>query len=116
MTIITTYPLIIDLLIVGLDRLRFGWCQGAHARDCNGRIARFDGIGVHGEPVSFSSYGALGGHNVIDMMRARDALWKCLGARGVGFGSLNEWNDAPGRTQDEVIALYQDTIDKGSAA
>ena len=101
-----------NLLSTGLDRLRTrGWCQNAHARDAKGKPARFDGYGTaHGAPVSYSAYGAVGGHDVLDMVRAREALWKRLGARQVGFGSLADWNDAQERTQGEVVALYQDTI------
>lgn len=104
-------PSAIGILHVALGRLRVhGWCQGAHARDAKGKPARFDGVGAHGKPENYSAYGALGGHDVVDMLRAREALWRHLGARQIGFGSLIEWNDAPERTQAEVVTLYQDTI------
>jgi hypothetical protein len=103
---------VIAILMQGLVRLReIGWTQGAYARHANGRMYRFDWR-KEGDPgpASFSAQGAICGNDVLDMMHARDRLWRTLGARQAGFCSMAAWNDAPERTRAEVVALYEEAI------
>lgn len=87
----------------------FGWCQGAFARDPSGSpyFARDK------EAVAFCARGAL--------IRAGLALglasnWADLAQAQITeqisaaiFCRLDEWNDDPGRTKAEVVALLRGT-------
>lgn len=67
-----------------------GWCQGQLVNDCG-------------------QYCSLGAINAVDQndigLEAKNALRHIL-----SVGSVGLWNDAPGRTVVEVLALYDDAI------
>lgn len=82
-----------------------GWTQGACARDVAGK--EVDELSARA--VSFDALGALTragrdarpGEGGAAMAQLRDRI---------GFKTLGDWNDAPGRTQAEVLALVDAAI------
>ena len=83
--------------------LQRGWCQGAVARDVAGEEVPAGSP----EAVAWCLTGALqrayGFYNLTDKLAESLAKVEAR-LRGVG-GSASEWNDAPDRTQGEVVAL-----------
>ena len=81
------------------DYLAQGWCQGAYARNAAGKSARADAF----EARAWCLYGAQFctwlGNNII--IREAVALHNWLSLHGY----TSEWNDAPSRTQAEVVAV-----------
>jgi hypothetical protein len=93
-----------ELITAGADRLeRMGWCQGSFAQDKNDQSVPPDDE----EACSFCAVGAMRavGQNVL-IGRAIHAL--SLAASR----TITRWNDDPGRTKDEVIALMRRTAAK----
>jgi len=97
----------VERLERGLERIRRGWCQGALSRDANG-IDCCD-IQETGPPMSWCMIGAVAGqvnecsilfHKAIDEIFADECL-----------GGIDSWNDEPGRTQSEVIAVFERAIE-----
>jgi hypothetical protein len=96
-----------------------GWTQAAYARDGNGRVlgaSEYDSQGT-----CFCAIGAVRTaliSNVPIEERSFEGPWEfsaraeSLLHRAVAPYAVNlfEWNDAPGRTRDEVIALYDRAI------
>jgi hypothetical protein len=90
--------------------LERGWTQNACARDAAGN--EVDELSM--KAVSFDALGALtragrdapreAVHDAIARLRA-----------GIGFATLGAWNDEPGRTQAEVLALVDRAISSASA-
>ena len=81
----------------------------------DGKMFRFDWD--RGQPaVAYSANGAIGGNDVVDMMKARVRLWEALGDGQAGYSNLSDWNDAPERTRAEVVALYEAAIESMVAA
>lgn len=95
-----------EVLIRGRARLEKGWCQGASARDENGYT-----VGAN-LPVatSFCIFGALTYEDRYDgTLDARQLVREVLGAK-LGDGAIATYNDAPGRTKEEVLALVDKAI------
>lgn len=104
-----------------------GWSQGAVARDGNGRpTALFGGTGgdtsraaVSREAVQFSLYAAIckatsdAGGRVERLALLWDVLYRHASVDGTPYGGTNhvhpviQFNDAEGRTKDEVLALLE---------
>jgi hypothetical protein len=99
--------------VVRLARLqleRTGWTQGAYARDQHGRPLQRD----YAEgAVCYCLAGAL--HDAARRLNAigsRDGLTLALDAVTAACGeNVQLWNDAKGRTRDEVLALLADVQD-----
>jgi hypothetical protein len=77
-----------------------GWCCGADARDCHGKaVAPSDSTAT-----AWSLLGALAfvseraGRGALE-----DALWGISGV--IPDWSLEDWNDAPGRSQAETMQM-----------
>lgn len=87
-----------------------GFCKGSSARDAKGIQTPFGGP----KAVQFCTSGAL-----CHLANCITEAWK--GAvralkQGLGIhGSLAYWNDAPERTQQEVLDAYDDAIDIAQA-
>lgn len=79
-----------------------GWCCGADARDCEGgEVAASDPTAT-----AWSLLGALvavSERRDADLAALQDALWGISGA--IPDVSLDGWNDADGRTQDETLRM-----------
>jgi hypothetical protein len=84
------------LLIEGRERIEQGWCQG-----------RFEAKG------SFCMLGAIRyDHQTTKWRRAaRKRLARALGLGQEADGNhIPNWNDAPGRTKDEVLQAFDRAI------
>ena len=81
-----------------------GWTQDAYARDINGECIY---SGAEENIVSYCIVGAL--QHIEAKNLAYGTLRKCLpfGSRGLLW-----WNDTIGRTQDEVLELFDKAIAK----
>jgi hypothetical protein len=97
-----------------------GWTQGAFYDDEDGRgcycLAGAVGAANAG-PVRL----AKGRVKVIFYSRIESiqSLSDCLGGKGRGHdavGLVTEWNDTPGRTQEDVLALIDQAIAKEAKA
>jgi hypothetical protein len=81
--------------------IEFGWCRGSDARDAHGAAV------PPGDPTAteWSLLGALGlvaAHGDVGLEQLATALAAL--AELIADPSLSHWNDAPGRTQEEVVA------------
>ncbi len=90
--------------------LERGWTQNACARDSAGN--EVDELSL--KAVSFDALGALTRAGRDAKVEARHEAISHLRA-GIGFKSLGDWNDEPGRTQAEVLALVDRAISSASA-
>lgn len=86
-----------------------GWTQGAGARNAYGVMVN---TGAD-EAVCFCAWGALR-HIAGDSIRnTNTGQVRCEAYRLLGHpdpSELAEWNDAPGRTQEEVVAAFARAI------
>lgn len=78
-------------------RLKRGWCQRANALD------------LEGHPVGSCNPRArrwcLAGATVGECEDARIYIYRALTTGEKRYRSVIEWNDCPGRTQEDVIAM-----------
>ena len=89
-----------------------GWCQTDDARDARGRQV------PPASPAAccWSLLGAIvassGGPERLSDRRTLADVAKASLAVGLATGeeSLRDWNDAPGRTSDEVVAAFDDAL------
>lgn len=82
-----------------------GWTQGACARDADGK--EVDEMSVRA--VSFDLLGALTRAGVGQPAQtSNDAMARLLDR--ISSKTLGDWNDAPGRTQAEAVALLDAAI------
>jgi len=95
-----------ELLIEGRARIARGWTQRVWARDAGGCASD----GTAAEAVCWCALGALAGAEVDHISRAMAELGAAL-PEGAHHG-VDEWNDAPGRTHEDVIALYDRAIER----
>ncbi len=87
-------PEVRDVLLGAADVIeRGGWCQGAYER--SGSFC------VSGAIRKASGWKA-DGHLTTICVDAHGALWQALGE------NMADWNDAPGRTQAEVVAKLRE--------
>ena len=84
------------------DYLKKGWCQGRAAQDDEGRFV------LSGSP-SAACWCLLGACSAAYHSGGTgiDPVSFAIKARHLGIPSLVLWNDAPGRTQAEVVALME---------
>jgi hypothetical protein len=91
-----------EILRRGRDRILDGWCQGADARDEQGREVP----PWSADARAWSILGAVAGAEavavpVVQLGRAVVALGQAAETQ-----SLGRWNDVVERTQEEVVALF----------
>jgi predicted Fe-S protein YdhL (DUF1289 family) len=87
------------VLRLAADYIRYGWCQGAHARDAQGRVCnRYES-----EAVAWSLVGAVQ-RAAIERRSEVGALYSALQEQA-GEHNLHAWNDARNRTQAEVLEV-----------
>jgi|SRR5947207_929590 len=80
---------VIQVLLRGRGNIEQGWCQGtARTREGVCLIAS-----LHGAP-NYETY-----------VEAHKLLLRAIGETGFARGGILEFNDAPGRTKDEVLAV-----------
>ena len=85
---------VIDALVRARGLVERGWCQGRYEADGQGETRAYCAVGA---------WLATGEQDVSLTLLVR-AL------RDAGHGHLIEWNDAPERTQADVLALYDAAI------
>jgi len=95
---------VIEVLKEAREKIRQGWCQGGPARDHR------DATISTGDPnaCKWCLFGALMAVTD-DWDGPRAAIKEFTGC------SLAEWNDAPGRTKAEVLALLDKAIERAEA-
>lgn len=82
-----------------------GWTQRTYARDANGNVVEE----TDGGAVAFCAAGACW---AVSSREARDALRRQVGleTNTPDWPSISAFNDAPDRTQQDVLALFDRTI------
>jgi hypothetical protein len=98
----TADPGLIPLLEAGLARISppGAWTQGYYARNAAGNPV----TSTAPEAVCWCAAGAIVAGPLAWWQAATRLLSEVVG------GSLADWNDEPGRTQDEVLAVYREAI------
>lgn len=76
-----------------------GWCQGVSTRPGGARCAAAVANQV---TTGYSYYGDERASRLKEAFRRR-----------IKYDSIGQWNDAPGRTAEEVIAVYEDIAKNG---
>lgn len=109
------------ILTKAREKVAKGWTQRALARDQNGEALMYPGDGgPYSTPVCWCSVGAV--HFTIleamkDLPRSQreathaQALDKLRNVLGNIPGALTAWNDRPGRTQAQVLAVFDRAIE-----
>lgn len=101
-----------EILIEARARIARGWVQGRFAQDNRGVLVH----SYSSEAVSWCLDGALiavgATSSYTDYHAAHDLVWGALGEPREPriSNSLTRWNDAEGRTQDEVLAVLDRAI------
>lgn len=90
-----------DMLIEARALVEKGWCQGYQAKDETGACVSHESAKAR----SFCAYGACWRAEGTVSGPASMALRRAFGSLGVGT-----WNDAPDRTQADVLALFDRAI------
>jgi hypothetical protein len=87
--------------MTALELIKQGWTQGASARDKDGKEV------VSGSPeaVKWSALGAI--CCSVDARLAKYERAKAKLAAVIGTANIIAWDDAPERTQAEVIAAFE---------
>ena len=95
-----------------------GWCQRATARDGNGDVV----YPLANTATAFCAIGAIhyaGGKGFDQYSKiailSRRYLWKAIAAR-TSSQIIEDYNDAPGRTKEEVIEVFDAAIQLAEAA
>jgi len=96
----------IRIMAEARERLVAGWCQGASARDASGRTV----TPSSSEARRWSILGALlasrNGGRVSELEGAVGALHS-----SIDEPALEVWNDRPGRTQQDVLATFEQAME-----
>lgn len=101
-----------EILKAAREKVAAGWTQGENARDEDGNP-----VGA-GAAACWCAYGAIDaatpreGLGYAEFYRVRsDAMLILRDAIGLpGTNRIADWNDAPGRTQAEVLAAFDRAI------
>lgn len=106
---------VVEVLEKAKERLRGHWCQGALYRDSDDRVLGkdFDGCRVcaYGAVVSVSARDSTAPMLTV-LGRLDEAAWEDSDG---GFFKASSYNDAEGRTEEEVLALFDKAIELAKA-
>lgn len=95
----------VELLKAARAKIEQGWCQGTMAKEQRGRM--------RGPKESYSCswcvLGALAAASTLEELNPYRTARTLMEA--VVAPSLSAWNDAPGRTQAEVLAAFDKAIE-----
>lgn len=94
----------LDVLRRARERVAKGWCRRAYARDSAGAECDWDSPAV----ASVCLSRALGAPCDEHTSAAVNSAFDIVAAEAVSY--VHRWNDAPGRTQAEVLALLDRVI------
>lgn len=92
-------------LIKARAKVEEGWCQGAAARDKGGLAV----AATSSDATRFCILGAINAARLDNGVSVIGELYCALKCEA-GESSLAGFNDAPGRTQEEVLALFDKAI------
>ena len=95
---------VIDALVRARELVERGWCQGWFARDADGVEVSF----ASQSACRFCAIGAI--RRVADIPDGNNGIGLLFRAGGLTALDLAAWNDAPERTQADVLALYDAAI------
>jgi hypothetical protein len=96
---------VVEVLTKARALVAQGHCKGAAARAANGRPVRVNEPGA----CSWCALGAMWASESWEHVEnAKDTLRSVLGVRSIG--SIGRWNDAPERTQAEVVDAFDRAI------
>ena len=95
-------------LIKARAKIEKGWCQGVAARDINGESVH----ATSSDAVQFCILGALGSVRGRISVEGTSWLYHAIhnGAPKLGGFTISAYNDAPWRTQEEVLAIFDKAI------
>ncbi len=99
-----------ETLVAARALIEKGWCQGVYARDSSGLTTKVWGD----QAVSFCAIGAL--FCVMDFMRGPDkdrvliVCQRLLDSVCPALSNIVEFNDAAGRSKEDVLAVYDNAI------
>jgi hypothetical protein len=101
-----------EVLIAARGLIAKGWTQGSFARASDGVGTSFNDH----DACSWCSLGALMAATPVAFDRgiAMSCLRDAIGRDANGRGSIQLWNDAPERTQAEVLAAFDKAIEAQS--
>jgi hypothetical protein len=108
---------IADVLERAAARVERGWTRGHYARDARGRRASPRGrvaVAWCAEGAIAAEYGMPSAEG--PAYDAFLALSKLLRSVSPGAKSVYDWNDAPGRTQAEVVAALREAARRARSA
>jgi len=89
-----------EILIAAREKIERGWTQKTYARSADGDSVAYNSP----EAVCWCSIGAI---CAVDISRVGERAMNILAdAIEVAPSRLTEWNDAPERSQDEVIIAF----------
>lgn len=90
------------LLIEGRGRIERGWCQGRF--EAPGAVCMLGAIRWN------ATWTPEAEARLPTTMAARNRLSDAIGMRETDRAHIPYWNDAPGRTKDEVLAAFDKAI------
>lgn len=103
-----------DILSRARDLIVAGWCQGVAAKTSGGNSV----AAISKSATRFDPSGAI--EHVCDarwpLMPALNLLVFTIRSHGHDVQMARVWNDAPERTQDEVVAMFDAAIDEARKA
>lgn len=92
-------------LITARAKVETGWCQGTAARDKRGNHVSAQSL----DATQFCILGAVSAARPANSVPVIAELYRTLNHEEYQ-GALSGFNDAPGRTQEEVLALFDKAI------
>jgi len=99
-----------EILIAAREKIEQGWTQKTYARSEDGDSVAYNSL----DAVCWCPIGAI---VAVNRSRAGDRAIEILAeAVEVTTSRLTEWNDAPDRTQDEVIIAFGWAIEASKRA
>lgn len=102
----------LEILEAGRARIEKGWCQGHYALTAESEIP----LSATGPPAAWCAIGALIDVQSRPFPREADNFLEAAVMEWSGYANVLRWNDEPGRTQADVLALYDRAIAKAKAA
>lgn len=107
----------IDTLRKARALVERGWTQGTSARDLSGNgLPEYDSHAVcwciTGALTAIRASRHRTDQEREDELNARRALSTALIRQSANFIALTAWNDDPSRTKNEVLKLFDDTIER----
>ena len=99
-----------DVLLGARDVIADGWCHGHRAEDAAGKYRDADGTYMEGWDPRATSWCLMGAVEKILGHRVDSSLYSLIadGLQARGHDGYIAFNDATGRTQNQVIGMLDD--------